>query len=105
MHETKKIVGEIFGMKKEAMKLRPRSWKEPHLLLYQQLDGREPHTGIEMHYDGCDITCESLLSLLPFLFGRLLTVFTILRASDAHPPRCVVRDNAVSVTWSRFAAF
>ena len=35
MHSVKKIVGEIFGMKKEAMKLRARSWKEPHLLLYQ----------------------------------------------------------------------
>ena len=25
MHDVKKIVGEIFGMQKEAMKLRPRS--------------------------------------------------------------------------------
>jgi len=62
MTETKQIVGEIFGMKKEAMKLRPRSWKEPHLLLYQQLEGREPHTGIEMHYDGCDITWQAMLT-------------------------------------------
>ena len=58
MHDVKKIVGEIFGMKKEAMKLRPRSWKEPHLLLYQALDERPRHTGIEMHYDGCDMTCK-----------------------------------------------
>ena len=64
MHHVKKIVGEIFGMKKEAMKLRPRSWKEPHLLLYQALKGRESHTGIEMHYDGCDITWQAVLTRL-----------------------------------------
>ena len=60
LNDVKKIVGEIFGgpMRKEAMKLRPRSWKEPHLLLYQRLDDRPQHTGIEMHYDGCDITCK-----------------------------------------------
>ena len=90
MLDVKKIVGEIFGMKKEAMKLRPRSWKEPHLLLYQvsgviqlllrskdvvdshclchvesqALDGREPHTGIEMRYDGCAITWQAMLTRL-----------------------------------------
>ncbi|KAL9186310.1 hypothetical protein ACHAXT_005548 [Thalassiosira profunda] len=64
MLSVKKIVGEIFGMKKEAMKLRARSWKEPHLLLYQALDGRDPHTGIEMHYDGCDITWQAMLTRL-----------------------------------------
>ncbi|KAL7528417.1 hypothetical protein ACHAXR_004000 [Thalassiosira sp. AJA248-18] len=64
--DVKKIVGEIFGgsMKKEAMKLRPRSWKEPHLLLYQQLNDRPSHTGIEMHYDGCDITWQAMLTRL-----------------------------------------
>lgn len=73
------------------MKLRPRSWKEPHLLLYQAstricfllllfakiilmttsfspqtqaLDGHDPHTGIEMHYDGCDITWQAMLTRL-----------------------------------------
>jgi len=64
LHDVKKIVGEIFGgsMKKEAMKLRPRSWKEPHLLLYQRLDNRPDHLGIEMHYDGCDITWSAMMS-------------------------------------------
>lgn len=57
LHDVKKIVAELFG-RKDAMKLRPRSWKEPHLLLYQRLEDRPPHSGIEMHYDGCDITCE-----------------------------------------------
>ena len=42
----------------------PCRWKEPHLLLYQQLEGREPHTGIEMHYDGCDITWQAMLTRL-----------------------------------------
>jgi len=37
MDSVKKIVGEVFQEKKEAMKLRPRSWKEPHLLLYQRV--------------------------------------------------------------------
>ncbi len=46
------IVGQIFGKPKEALKLRQRSWKEPHLLLYQNVEGIEPHTGVEMHYDG-----------------------------------------------------
>lgn len=45
---VKRIVGEIFGKKKEALQLRPRSWKEPHMLLYQAVDGKPHHTGIEM---------------------------------------------------------
>jgi hypothetical protein len=56
------IVGEIFGNKKEAAKLHPRSWKEPHLLLYQKFKNQVPHTGVEMHYDGCDITYNCMLS-------------------------------------------
>jgi len=44
------------------MKLRPRSWKEPHLLLYQALDEKPHHTGIEMHYDGCDYTWQAMLT-------------------------------------------
>lgn len=56
------IVGEIFNKKEEAAKLHPRSWKEPHLLLYQKFKNQEPHTGVEMHYDGCDITWNCMLS-------------------------------------------
>lgn len=48
LNDVKKIVGVIFGMRRDAMRLRPRSWKEPHLLLYQALDGKPHHTGIEM---------------------------------------------------------
>jgi hypothetical protein len=48
--DVKRIVGEIFDKKKEALALRPRSWKEPHMLLYQAIDGKPHHTGIEMHY-------------------------------------------------------
>jgi hypothetical protein len=59
---VKRIVGEIFGKKKEALALRPRSWKEPHMLLYQAVDGKPHHTGIEMHYDGCDITWQAMLT-------------------------------------------
>jgi hypothetical protein len=56
------VVGEIHNNKKEALKLHPRSWKEPHLLLYQKFEDQPPHTGVEMHYDGCDITWNCMLS-------------------------------------------
>jgi predicted 2-oxoglutarate/Fe(II)-dependent dioxygenase YbiX len=62
MTDIKAIIGEIYENPCEAAKLRPRSWKEPHLLLYQKLDGVPPHTGVEMHYDGCDITWNCMLS-------------------------------------------
>ena len=62
MREVKTIVGELFGKPREAAKLRPRSWKEPHLLLYQKVKGRPLHTGVEMHYDGCDITWNAMLA-------------------------------------------
>jgi len=64
LHDVKKIVGVVFGRRREAMRLRPRSWKEPHLLLYQALDDRPHHTGIEMHYDGCDVTSQAMLTRL-----------------------------------------
>jgi hypothetical protein len=66
LQDVKKIIGEVYGgnMRRDAMNLRPRSWKEPHLLLYQRLDGRPDHTGIEMHYDGCDITWQAMLTTL-----------------------------------------
>ena len=56
------IVGVIFDKKEEAAQLHPRSWKEPHLLLYQKFKNQEAHTGVEMHYDGCDITWNCMLS-------------------------------------------
>lgn len=56
------IVGVIYQNKDEASKLHPRSWKEPHLLLYQKFENKVPHTGVEMHYDGCDITWNCMLS-------------------------------------------
>ena len=40
MNDVKNIVGEIFKKKKEAQRLHPRSWKEPHLLLYQRVEGK-----------------------------------------------------------------
>lgn len=56
------IVGKIHGNEEGASKLHPRSWKEPHLLLYQKFENEQPHTGVEMHYDGCDITWNCMLS-------------------------------------------
>ena len=55
-------VGKIHGNEQGASKLHPRSWKEPHLLLYQKFKNETPHTGVEMHYDGCDITWNCMLS-------------------------------------------
>lgn len=34
------IVGRVFEKPKEASRLRPRSWKEPHLLMYQKVRGK-----------------------------------------------------------------
>ena len=56
------IVGKVYAQPKEAAKLKPRSWKEPHLLHYQKVKGKPEHKGIEMHYDGCDITWQLMLS-------------------------------------------
>mmetsp|Transcript_12422 Transcript_12422/g.26846 ORF Transcript_12422/g.26846 Transcript_12422/m.26846 type:complete len:527 (-) Transcript_12422:114-1694(-) len=56
------VVGKVYGKEQECAKLRPRSWKEPHLLLYQVLQGKPEHTHIPMHYDGCDITWSLMLS-------------------------------------------
>ena len=39
MENIVNIVGEVYGKKIEASNLRPRSWKEPHLLKYQKYDG------------------------------------------------------------------
>ena len=39
MENIVKIVGEVYGKEIEASNLRPRSWKEPHLLKYQKYDG------------------------------------------------------------------
>ena len=55
------VVGKVYGKERECSKLHPRSWKEPHLLHYQVLEGKPEHTGIEMHYDGCNITWSLML--------------------------------------------
>jgi hypothetical protein len=56
------IIGHVFGKPKAASKLKPRSSKEPHLLLYQKVNDKEEHTGVEMHYDGCAVTFNLMLS-------------------------------------------
>jgi hypothetical protein len=64
MTDVIKIVGEVYCQANEAVKLRPRSWKEPHLLLYQRIENKPIHTGVEMHYDGKHmyIECSSSMS-------------------------------------------
>ena len=54
LHDVKKIVGVVFGMRREAMRLRPRSWKE-----------RE---------------CPSFFSLFSFFCA----VYSSLRCSNTH---------------------
>ena len=61
MRNVIKVVGKVYGKERECSKLHPRSWKEPHLLHYQVLEGKPEHTGIEMHYDGCNITWSLML--------------------------------------------
>ena len=60
MADVIKIVGEVYCQPKEAVKLRPRSWKEPHLLLYQRIENKPIHTGVEMHYDGMNYYFSAL---------------------------------------------
>lgn len=88
LYDVKKIVGVVFGMRREAMRLRPRSWKEPHLLLYQALDGKPHHTGIEM------VSSLVLHLLFAFTISKILAIITLaLRwmrcymASHAHSSR------------------
>ena len=40
----------------------PGVGQEPHLLHYQVLPDKPEHLGIEMHYDGCDVTWSLMLS-------------------------------------------
>jgi hypothetical protein len=56
------IIGEIFRDSAAAKSLKPRSWKEPHLLRYQKVDGKPDHTGVEMHFDGSHFTWQLMLS-------------------------------------------
>lgn len=41
MMHVAKVIGDIFEYPRAAYSLRPRSWKEPHLLKYQKLPDRE----------------------------------------------------------------
>jgi len=61
MSSIKSICGKIFENENGCSNLRPRSWKEPHLLKYLNNPDKK-HTGIEMHYDGCDITWSLMLT-------------------------------------------
>ena len=56
------IIGEIFQNPAAAKSLKPRSWKEPHLLRYQKVDGKLDHTGVDMHFDGSHFTWQLMLS-------------------------------------------
>lgn len=57
-----RILGRVFGIAKAARALKPRSWKEPHLLRLQKLDGAPDHTGMAMHFDGSQVSWQLMLS-------------------------------------------
>jgi hypothetical protein len=40
MADIIRIIGVVYDQRSEALMLRPRSWKEPHLLLYQSVEGK-----------------------------------------------------------------
>jgi hypothetical protein len=54
----KHLLAHVLG-EPEAVELAPRSWQEPHILLYDYTLG---HTGIPMHHDGSDWTWNLMLS-------------------------------------------
>ena len=65
MQQISKKVMSVIGNTidpKAAKALQPRSWKEPHLLRYQKVEGLPEHTGIKFHYDGSDLTWQLMLS-------------------------------------------
>jgi hypothetical protein len=53
------VVGGYYGCDQKS--LRPRTWKEPHLLKYT-FESPVPHCGVEMHFDGCHVTWNLMLS-------------------------------------------
>jgi hypothetical protein len=57
-----KIIGDVFGERKAARSLHARSWKEPHLLRYQVVEGQPVHRGVELHHDGSHFTWQLMLS-------------------------------------------
>jgi hypothetical protein len=57
-----RIIGKLYGYPVVPADLRPRTWKEPHLLRYQKVEGLPVHTGTELHWDGSHITWQLMLS-------------------------------------------
>ncbi|GMI08379.1 hypothetical protein TrRE_jg5947 [Triparma retinervis] len=59
MDKICKVAGAYYGC--DPRVLRARTWKEPHFLKYTT-DCETPHCGVEMHYDGCNISYNMMLS-------------------------------------------
>lgn len=62
MRLVAKIIGDVFEERKAAASLHARSWKEPHLLRYQVVEGQPVHRGVELHHDGSHFTWQLMLS-------------------------------------------
>ncbi|GMI23189.1 hypothetical protein TrCOL_g3525 [Triparma columacea] len=59
MEKICKVAGAYYGCHPNVLK--PRTWKEPHFLKYTT-DCETPHCGVEMHYDGCNLSYSVMLS-------------------------------------------
>jgi hypothetical protein len=62
LNDICKIIGDVFRAPKSAARLKPRTWKEPHMLRYQKVKGKPSHTGVKLHYDGSHMTWQLMLS-------------------------------------------
>jgi hypothetical protein len=62
LNDINKIIGDVFRAPKSAARLKPRTWKEPHMLRYQKVKGKPSHTGVKLHYDGSHMTWQLMLS-------------------------------------------
>ena len=62
LNQIRIIVGRIFRAPWAASRLIPRSWKEPHLLRYQNTEQIQTQSGSKMHFDGSDLTWQLMLN-------------------------------------------
>ena len=90
MGDIIRSIGQVYGKPKAASKLKQRSHKETHLLLYQKESGKTEHTGVEMHYDGCVMTFNLMLSDLSEYNGGGTYIRSIRKSVKLQMGQCLV---------------